>query len=232
MNMRKTGFFNVYVLTLKQEKGNKGIEHKYKIKDYESYRHVNRELACYLINKRGCDMIGMTEKGEPTSPMKGNVIYGYYGYDRRNIIFCITQRIFSYDKSDNDLIFPDINLVSLTPGITFQSTVNKVIECFKSRIHNNMAFDCSIQCYHEWGPKNLIPRGYEWVKEGTVQEGDYVWISDTSPNRLDYWSKAKNNDFYHYGIGKPIEKKGVVFVHKDGNKDRFEYYEPFVIRKK
>lgn len=231
-NYKKTGFFNVYVLTLKQEKGNKDIEHKYKIKDYESYRHVNRELACYLINKRGCLMLGMSEKGKPTNPIKGDVIYGYDGYDKRNIIFCITQRIFSFDKSDNDLIFPDINLVSLTPGMTFQYTVNSVIECFESRMRNNEIFDCSIQCSHEWGPKNLIPKGYEWVKEGTVQEGDYVWIIDSYPDRHDYWSKIKNNIYSHERIGKSIEKSGVVFIHKDGSKTRFEYYEPFVIRKK
>ena len=231
-NCKKTQFFNVYVLTLKQEKGNKDIKHKYKIKDYESYRHVNRELACYLIYKRGCYIIGMTQNGKPTNPMKGDVIYGYYYYDRRNITFCVTQRIFSYDKSDNDLIFPDISLVSLTPGVTFQSTVNKVIEFFESRVFNNHIFDCSIQCSHEWGPKNLIQKGYEWIKEGTVQEGDYIWIIESYPNRSDYWSKVKNNYYSHEKIGKPIEKKGFMFIHKDGSKTQFEYYEPFVIRKK
>ena len=231
MNMRKTKFFNVYVLTLKQEKGNKGVEHKYKVKDYKSYLHVNRELACYLIYKQECYMIGMTKKGEPTHPIKGDVIYGYDGYDRRNIKLCIAQRLFSYDKLGDDLIFPDINLVSLELGVTFHSTVNKVIECFESRIPHNEIFDCSIQCCCEWGPKNLIPKGYEWIKEGTVQEGDYVWMGDSYSNRHDYWSKAKN-DYFNDIIGKPIEKKGVVFIHKDGSKDHFEYYEPFVIRKK
>lgn len=230
--MKRTGFFNVYVLTLKQEKGSKNIKHKYRIKDYESYRHVNRELACYLINKRGCRMLGMSEKGKPTNPIKGDVIYGYDGYDKNNIIFCITQRIFSYDKSDNDMMFPDIDLVSLTPGMTFQSTVNKVIECFESRMLNNEIFDCSIQCFREWGPKNLIPKGYEWVKEGTIQEGDYVWISDSNPNRRDYWSKVKNNISSHERIGKPIEKSKVVFIHKDGSETQFEYCKPFIIRKK
>ena len=228
--MKRTGFFNVYVLTLKQEKGNKNIKHKYRIKDYKCYRHVNRELACYLINKQDCCMIGMTEKRKPTTPLNGYTIYGYNVYDPKNITFCITANIFSHNRND-DLIFPDLDLVSYRPSPSFQYHVNDIIKCLEDAMHNNEIHDYSCQCSFEWGPKNLIPKGFVWVKEGNIQDGDFVWVSENA-NHSDYWSKVTIDKRFHAEVGQPIEKRGIIFIDEDESETLFEYYHPFIIRKK
>ena len=118
----------------------------------------------------------------------------------------------------------------MKPGTSFQNRVNKVIKCLEDDICNNKIKDYSCQCSYEWGPKNLIPKGYVWVKEGKVEDGDFVWVSEHC-NEYDFWRKVDNNSSLYAKVGQTIEKKGIRFIHEDKSETLFEYYKPFIVRK-
>lgn len=234
MKAKRTGYFNVYILTLKQEKGNKTVEHKYRLKKWKMYQHVNRQLACYYMYRENCDhgVIGVTMKGNPTTIEKAYAMIGCNKYDLGNIIFAIAYPIRKYtDDDDGSMIHPHDPLVSFTPTKTFNSNVEKYLKWFDWPGSENTEIDVPIQCAHEWGPANLIPKGYERVTEGEVKDGDMVWHSN-SYNKNGYWVRVGS----YYGVyekaGTKIEKQGVRSEHKDGSFKDFDWYEPFVIRLK
>lgn len=221
-------------MTLKQENGNRSVTHKYRIKQWKCYRHVNRQLACYYMSKEGChQQLGATRKGNPTSPMNGDSIVGMEKYDLNNIKFCLAQPIIERnDDCSDELIFPHIPIVSLTPNPeVFHKLVEKCIKWFEWPGPKNCATDYSIQCAYEWGPRNLIPKGFEQVTEGEVQLGDYIWQSKHHSN-FDYWGKVNTASSAFVHPGTPIERRGIIFNHRNGKSTKFDYYEPFVIRRK
>ena len=216
--MKAKKLFNVYVLTLKEGKLDKDKQyHKYAIKKWECFYHVTRELAFHYMDCFDCKVIGYT-KDKVVSPEVGTQIFGK-GYGNREFIFCVADPV-----GKRDITSPNHPHIGATKGAAFDRRV-ELLRHLIAEYNTNYSLPWMCLCRDEYVPKQLMPKGWEWVKEGEIKEGDLIWENDKAI--FGYWREPHcfENDI-KYGR---MEFKCVDNPNLD---ESYEYCYPFVIRKK
>lgn len=224
--------WNCYVLYIKKRKCRDKI--KYELIDYEVYPNISKELAFYLAVKKDCGLSGFTGK-KPCHPMKGKQIIGFHQWCN-DVIVCQISKIQTSDI--NKIIGSDISIYPQINNISFRankSDFSESISNLVSHYENGVFADFSIDAFNIWAPNNLIPKGYDHITSGEVQEGDYYFDSKTHSNSLDTWLSV-DVSFSGYKPSRKIELRGVKYVgdnhrYRD-NGEVVNYYQPFIIRKR
>jgi len=226
MATKKQRLFNVYVLTLKKSaKLTKDRQaHKYTIKDWKCFYHVSRELAFHYIDCHDCMVIGYT-KDKVDSVEKGFQLFGRSWIGHNGIFtFCVADPVLPH--ADLGGIDPDHHNIGIRPGNNFNNRVERMMSLIADADTNrSLRYMC--QCRDVFVPEQLIPKGWEQVKEGKIQTGDLIWENDKEI--YGYW-----RELHCFEEEKEIEDARMSFVccDKERTEEVYEYKSPFVIRKK
>lgn len=222
----KKGNYNCFVIYLsKREVRGKT---KYQLKNWEVYHGVSKELACFYAKKNGYKILGFNQPfTKKADVLKAKFVFSYDPYEN---VVCIVQKDRLKQGRGWNAQYP------LHPhlGISlenFSRQMERIIDCFKD-YDKEQKRDYSIEASYIWGPRNLIPSGYEHITSGKVQEGDLYWESSSYGRIMnDYWCNCEIS-FSAHKPGSEIKLSGIVFKHSDGSEDIVNFYEPFVVRKK
>lgn len=226
--MRK-GNYDCIVLKLKRH--NVKEKAKYELMGFTIFSGLTKELACYYVYKNSYVYTGI-KHSEPCKFSESDSIVGY-NYCGNDFTFSVAQKHYtSRDRDKNPIcIFPEVKHYGVTFERTQKDRVRYFIELLEKQDEGE---DLSIECSNIWAPENLIPKGYEHIKEGKVMDGDYYWESYYT-NKVDCWQNA-NVSFSRYKVGSEIKVSGVCYKNgKSGNESEDEvvnWFEPFIIRKK
>lgn len=167
--------YNLHLIGFKNLK--RGDKTKRVITNIDYYGSIAFDLAKFLAYKKGdCLLRFYNKKGEPCYSSDAFSAIGYSDYRQVVAIIKPVQK-FPTSKDNISLYLEVKNHVSLNQGIVNWEKLNPLIESYKDNF-----YDYSMECAYIWGPENSIPKGYDHVKEGLIQNGDYYFECG-----WDYW---------------------------------------------
>ena len=222
----KKGNYNCFVIYFSKRKVRGKT--KYQFKNWEVYHEVSKELACFYAFKNGRKMLGFNQPYiEKAEVLKAKYVFSYDAYDN---VVCIVQKNRMKQGRGWDVHYPLHPLLGISLE-NFSLQIEKIIDCFKD-YDKEKRTDYSIEANRVWGPRNLIPSGYEHITSGIVQEGDLYWESDCFGRRLnDHWFKCEIS-FSGHKPGSKIKLDEFTVIYSDGRRMTTNFYYPFVVRKK
>lgn len=221
----KKGNYDCYVIYLSKRKVRGKV--KYQMKNWEVYHGVSKELACFYAYKNGREMLGFNKCFTELADIpKAKIVLSYNPYDN---IVCVVQKYSMKQGRGWDAKYP------LHPHIgisleNFSSKMERIIDCFND--NKKSIKDHSIEARRIWGPRNLIPSGYEHITSGKVQEGDLYWCYDSYDRRMnDHWLECEIS-FSGHKPDSEIKLSEFTVIYSDKSRNTTVFYDPFVVRKK
>lgn len=221
----KKGNYDCYVVYLSKRKVRGKV--KYQMKNWEVYHGVSKELACFYAYKNGREMLGFNKCFTELADIpKAKIVLSYNPYDN---IVCVVQKYSMKQGRGWDAKYP------LHPHIgisleNFSYRMERIIDCFND--NKKSIKDHSIEARRIWGPRNLIPSGYEHITSGKVQEGDLYWCYDSYDRGMnDYWLECEIS-FSGHKPGSEIKLSEFTVIYSDKSRNTTVFYDPFVVRKK
>ncbi len=222
--------FNCEIFKIKERKIKDKL--KYVIVGYRIYPNVSKELALYLAVKFGGGITGLDKDNAPCHPNEADKVVGFSKWYNDIAIVAVHP---VYQNGNQDIeglsLIPRLEYYSLPIADKwFCGSVERIIRFSRE----NILCDFSIEASHLWGPNSLIPKGYEHVNSGNIQEGDYYFRYDSYGKVLDNWTSV-DVSWSSCKPGGKVEYRGILGYrgdhgyHKDG--ETTFAYDPFVIRK-